>query len=104
MLIYMKEYSVKITKNGTNSSFQYSIWSVNARNKYLTIIGLYHPPYTPMNPTNNIFIDEVTKLLTEVLPSSKNYIILGDFNSHVSNQDDVDAQIFNYSMEPLGLK
>ena len=47
-----------------------------------------------MNPTNNIFIDEITELLTEVLPSSKNFIIFGDFNLHVNNQDDVDTQIF----------
>ena len=30
--IYKKEYSVKTTKNGTKSSFQYSIWSVKVRN------------------------------------------------------------------------
>ena len=77
-LIYKKEYSVERIKNGTKSSFQCSIWSVNARNKHLTIIRLYHPPYSPMNPTNNIFIEEITELLTEVLPSSKKYIILGD--------------------------
>ena len=65
-LIYKKEYSVKIIKNGTKSSFQYSIWSVNARNKHLTIIKLYHPPYSTMNLRNNIFIDEITELLTEV--------------------------------------
>ena len=28
-----------------------------------------------MNPINNIFIDEITELLTEVLPSSKDFII-----------------------------
>ena len=103
-LIYMKECSVKITKNGTKSSFQYSVWSVNARNKHLTISGLYHPPYSPMNPTNNIFIDEITELLTEVLPSSKNYIILQDLKLYVSDQDDTGAQIFSDSMEVLGLK
>ena len=103
-LIYEKEYSVKIVKNGTKSSFQYSIWSVNTTNKHLTIIRLYHPPYSTMNPTNNIFIDEITELLTEVLPPSKNYIILGDFNLHVNDQDDVDAQIFSDFMEVLGLK
>ena len=56
-----------------------------------------------MNPTNNIFIEEITELHTEVLPSSKNYIILGDFNLHVSDQEDVDTQIFSDSIEALGL-
>ena len=57
-----------------------------------------------MSPANNIILDEITELPTEVLPSSKNYIILGDFNLHVNDQDDVDAQIFSDSMEALGLK
>ena len=45
-LIYKKEYSVKTIKNGTKSSFQYSIWSVKARNEHLTIVALYHPPHS----------------------------------------------------------
>ena len=57
-----------------------------------------------MNPTNNILIDEITELLAEVLPSNKNYIILDDFNLHVNDQDDVDAQSFSDCMEALGLK
>ena len=76
-LIYRKEYSVKTIKNGTKSSYQYSIWSVKARNKHLTIVGLYHPPYSSINPPNSIFIDEITELLTEILPASNNHIILG---------------------------
>ena len=103
-LIYKKEYSVKIIKNGPKSSFQCSVWSVNARNKHLTTIRLYHPPYSTMIPTNNIFIDEITKLLTKVLPSSKNCIILGDFNLHVNDQDDEDGQNFSDFMEASGLK
>ena len=39
-LSYRKEYSVKTMKNGTKSSFQYSVWLVKARNKHLSIVGL----------------------------------------------------------------
>ena len=80
-LINKKEYCVKKKiKNGAKSSFQHSIWSVKARNKHLTIVGLYHPPYSPINPTNSIFINDIIELLTEVLSSNNNHIILGDFN------------------------
>ena len=103
-LIYRKEYSVKKIKNGTKSSFQYSIWSAKARNKHLTIVGLYHPPCSSINPPNSIFIDEIIELLTEILPASNSHIILGDFNIHMNDNDDVDAQIFSESMEALGLK
>ena len=103
-LIYRKEYSVKTTKNGTKSSFQYSIWSVKARNKHLSIVGLYHPPQSSKNPPNSIFIDEIIDLLTEILPVNNNHIILGDFNIHINDNEDVEAQIFSDSMEALGLK
>ena len=102
VLIYRKEYSVKTIKDGTKQSF--SIWSVKARNKHLTIVGLYHPPYSTINPPNSIFIDEIIELLTEILPASNNHIILGDFNIHINNTDDVAAHIFSESMEALGLK
>ena len=103
-LIYRKEYSVKTIKNRTKSSFQYSVWSVKARNKHLTIVGLFHPPYSSINPPNSIFIDEITELLTEILPASNNHIFPGDFNIHINDNDDVDAQIFSESTEALGLK
>ena len=64
----------------------------------------YHPPYWSINPTNSIFIDEIIELLTEILPASNNHIILGDFNIHINDNDDVDAQICSESMEGLGLK
>ena len=103
-LIYRKEYSVKTIKNGTKSSFQYSIWSVKAWNKHLTIVGLYHPPHSSKNPPNSIFIDEIIDLLTKILPANNNHIILGDLNIHINGNEDVDAQIFSESMEALGLK
>ena len=77
---------------------------MKARNRHLTIVGLYHPPYSSINPPNSIFIDEITELLTEILPTRNNHIILGDFNIHINDNDDVDAQIFSESMEALGLK
>ena len=104
LLIYRKEYSVKAIKNGTKQSLQYSIWLVKARNKHLTIVGLYHPSYSSINPPNSTFIEEIIELLTEILPASNNHIILGDFNIHINNTDDVDAHIFSESMEALGLK
>ena len=103
-LIYRKEYLVKTIKNGTKSSFQYSVWAVKARNKHLSIVGLYHPLHSSKNLPNIIFIDEIIDLLTEILPVNNNHIILGDFNLHINDNEDVEAQIFSDSMEALGLK
>ena len=103
-LVYRKEYSGKTIKNGTKTSFQYSIWSMKARNKHLTIVELYHLPHSSKNPPNSIFIDEIIDLLTEILPANNNHIILGDFNIHINDNEDVDAQFFSESMQALGLK
>ena len=45
------------------------------------------------NPPNSIFIDEIIDLLTEILPVNNNHIILGDFNIHINENEDVEAQI-----------
>ena len=64
-------------------------------------MDFYHPPYSPSNPTNNILIDKIIKLLTEVSPLSNNHTFLGDLNLHVSDQNDVEAQICSDSTEAL---
>ena len=77
---------------------------MKARNKHLTIVGHYHPPHSSKNPPNSIFIDEIIDLLIEILPANNNHIILGEFNIHINDNRDVDAQIISESMDALGLE
>ena len=102
--IYNKEYLVKITKKWHQVIISILNLVCECKEQALNYNETLSSTILPMNPTNNIFIDKITKLLTEMLSSNKNYIILGDFNLHVSDQDDVDAQRFSDSMEALGLK
>ena len=41
--------------------------------------------------------------MTKLIPLHNNNIILGDFNLHLSNSDDLDAAVFNDTIEALGL-
>ena len=41
------------------------------------------------------FIDEFTEWLGEHLVNGKNLVITGDFNVHVNDQEDADAQFFS---------
>ena len=50
-----------------------------------------------------MFLDEVTDFLATFLVEYNNIIIMGDFNIHVNNTNDPDAQIFLDTMEALGL-
>ena len=41
--------------------------------------------------------------MTKLIPMHNNNIILGDSNLHLSNDDDIDAALFNDTIEALGL-
>ena len=65
--------------------------------------GIYHPPYSLTNKvTNSKFIEEFTDYVSTCLPEHPNNIFIGDFNLHVSDELDMDAAIFNDSIDALG--
>ena len=65
---------------------------------------MYHPPYSDKAPvTNAMFLDEITDFLATFLVKHNNIIITGDFNIHVNDTNDPEAQIFLDTMETLGL-
>ena len=69
-----------------------------------TVLAVYHPPYSERAPiTNVMFLDEVTDFLATLMVEHNNIIIMGDFNIHVNNTNDPEAQIFLDTMEALGL-
>ena len=41
--------------------------------------------------------------MANLLPERHNNIVLGDFNLHVSKEDDIDSAIFNDTIEAMGL-
>ena len=68
------------------------------------VIMVYHLPYSDQAPTTNaMFLDEVTDFLATFLVKHNNIIITGDFNIHVNDTNDPEAQIFLDNMEALGL-
>ena len=86
----------------SNEIYESATWSVTNDDKTIHITGVYHPP--PKNTiTNVMFLDRLTDHLTSLLPAIRNNVILGDFNLHVDDPTDNDAQIFNDKMLTLGL-
>ena len=84
---------------------EYAIWRYTIRNKPLHIIGIYHPPpKVKHNTTNGMFTNDITELLTNVLPQYQDSILLGDFNVHIEDQTNTDAVVFNETMRALGLE
>ena len=51
-----------------------------------------------------MFLDDLTEFLTNWMASYRNLLICGDFNMHIDNPSDMEAQIFMDTMEALGLQ
>ena len=97
MLICKSMMDVKEIQSQNTRSFEHASWSVSINNKSLTITGIYHPP--PKDGiTNSMFVDDMTKHLSELLTNKHNNIILGNFNMHVDDPFDPEAGIFNDTM------
>ena len=70
----------------------------------IAILGIYRPPTSEINPNLiTSFMDKFCDLISEMMPKYKNIICMGDFNIHVNNLNDLDAQQFVALTEALGL-
>ena len=88
-----------------NSSFQFAVWKLEIRNKVLTVVGIYHPRTKHLvNDSNAIFITEFLDFMSDLQLESRNIDILGNFNLHVNDKLDTDAQQFIDMVEASGMK
>ena len=62
------------------------------------------PPYSLRNKsTNRAFLDDFTNFVMDLLPKWLDNVLLGDFNLHVRNDNDIDSAIFLHTIEAMGL-
>ena len=66
-------------------------------------MGIYHAPPNEFN-NHTAFVDSFVKLIGDLRVKHKNLIIAGDFNIHVNNSEDLQANDFLDTIESLGLK
>ena len=50
-----------------------------------------------------VFLDGFADYMANVLTTNHNIVIAGDFNLHINNQEDPEAQLFTDMMDVLGL-
>ena len=104
-LIYKTTQNLQVLKEGATRFFEYAIWKLTVQSTSITIIAVYHPPYSEKKPiTNAMFIDDITEFLTEALSQHQNIILAGDFNIHINKQEDPEANILMDTMTTLGLQ
>ena len=103
-LVCTSTMNAKLIDSGSKQSFEYCIWKLNVNNTPLHIVGIYHPPSSTVNrASNGAFIDDFLEFLTDLLTDCRNIILLGDFNMHIEDSSDTEAQTFAESVEALGL-
>ena len=100
-LVTRRKYKIIKPEPTDYHSFEHDIWNIQIGPRVYTIIGLYHPPQGTDPKVNNAnFLDQLTDLLSHVVPKHQDVIILGDFNIHISDPGDQDAPILQYSKYP----
>ena len=71
----------------------------------INVLAIYHPPYSSTNKCMDaMFLDDFAELLEEVLVSYGKIICMGDFNLHVNNMENPDAQVFLDMITAFGLE
>ena len=96
--------SVKI-KSPKYSSFEHALWKLSCKGIHFTVLGIYHPPYSSINNiTDNQFLDDFLDLLGNTMANYSNVVVLGDLNIHLNKTDEPIVQVFNQSLEMLGLQ
>ena len=101
-----RKYTITTKPETTNySSFEHAIWNIQIGPTVYTIIGLYHPPQgTDPKVSNANFLDQLTDLLSHIIPKHWDIIIMGDFNIHINDLEDQDAQILQDTLNTFNLK
>ena len=104
-LICRDMYRVVSLQSGQLRSFQFAKWRIVFKHTTLTILAIYHPPYSKQTKaTNHDFLDEYTDWVAEYIMNDTNVIILGDFNLHVNDPNDDNAMDFIESTRALALQ
>ena len=103
-LIYKDTLDCKLIEKGQSHTFEYAHWDILGHNMTLSLLAIYHPPPSSKHRhTVNEFVTEFVNFLADILVHfTGGLIIAGDFNIHVNDEDNDDAQQFLSATEALG--
>ena len=79
VLIAKSHLRVKQIGEGQLRSFQFCKWEVQVHHTSITLVSIYHPPYSNKTKvTNAEFLDEYMDWIAETSANDKNLVICGD--------------------------
>ena len=104
-LVYSNNLKVIHHEDANKMSFEYAIWALEHKGTQMTIVAIYRPPYSTINQaTTQSFFEEFTNLIETKSNEYNNIIVQDDFNIHINNDQDAEANRFKDIMEALGLQ
>ena len=108
LLAHKKSYKANLIDEVFTHSFQAAKFKIQIDNCNITLLSVYHPPYSAANPvTDRMFIDDFTKWMCDQLfmaDHDNKLIILGDINIHVNVESDDNSDNFMDIIMALGLE
>ena len=94
-IIHRSSIDVKLLKKDMTHSIGYALWECKTSGTLIHVLAIYHPPYSCINKcTDAMFLDDFAELLEEVLVNYGKIVCMGDFNLHIDNMENPDAQVF----------
>ena len=108
LLVHRKSYKAELIDEVFKCSFQADKFKIQVNKCNITLLSIYHPPYSTVNPvTKKMFISDFTEWICDQLfmtDHGNNLLILGDFNIHVNDESDGNAGNFRDIIMALGLE
>ena len=98
LLVNKKSCKADLLEEVFTHSFQAAKFKVQVNKCNITLLAIYHPPYSAVNPvTVKMFINDFTEWICDqhiVTEHGNKLLILGDFNIHVNDEFDENAGNF----------
>ena len=102
LLIYKCCYKQELFKEANYPMFESATWKLKIGNVSVIVTGTYHPPQV-VGLLHLMFIDQLSEYLMDVLSQYSNNIVVGDFNMHVNDHNNVDVCLLFDTLSALGL-
>ena len=103
-ILYKKNLSVLSKTSCEFSSFEHCEVTVKTGSKQLNVNVVYRPPPSQKNRlTNKMFFDEFSPFMHDRIPSTGQFLLLGDLNFHLEDRNDTEALKLNdlFQARPL---
>ena len=94
--MYRVNLQTSQTVSGEKRSFEYCEWNIMNLSTPLKIIGIYLPPYSESHPVStNVFFEEFSAHLENIVMCPEVLLISGDINFHLDSHTDSDSDKFS---------